>query len=128
MLDLGARFEHPYWVLNSTASRFHSRAASGTLPAMPAPFDPMAWLHSKDAEAVLHPDGALELRFDQHTPQATRQRIRRVIAGYEKLLRLQLDVPPGTRPRTVYQLLASCRLRIVGNSYQFMNGAGPMSE
>jgi hypothetical protein len=80
-------------------------------------FDPLSWLHSKGAVASLV-DGEVALLFDQHTPQPTRQRIKRVVAPYMGLLKLQLDVPPGTRPRTVQQLVASGRLRIVEGKYR----------
>jgi hypothetical protein len=34
------------------------------------------------------------------------------------VLRLQLDVEPGTRPRSVYQLFASGKLKIVEGRYR----------
>lgn len=91
--------------------------ARGILPTMPKPFDPLAWLASKDTEAFLDPAGQVQLRFGQFVRSEDRKRIRRVIAHYEDLLRLQLDVEPGTRPRSAYQLLASGRLKIVGGQY-----------
>lgn len=85
---------------------------------MPTLFDPLAWLRSKGAVASLDAAGEVQLLFDQYTPRETRERIKRVIfRWYRPVLRLQLDVPPGTRPRTVQQLVASGRLRVVEGRY-----------
>jgi hypothetical protein len=74
-------------------------------------FDPLAWLHSKGAEALLDPAGHVQLRFDQH--------IRRVIERwYLPVLRLQLAVSPGTWPRTVQQLRAIEKLKVVDGRYR----------
>lgn len=86
---------------------------------MPRPFDPLAWLASKSTEAILDPAGQVRLRFGQYVRQEDRQRIRRVIERwYLPVLRLQLDVGPGTRPRSVYQLMASGKLKIVEGRYR----------
>jgi len=86
---------------------------------MPTLFDSLAWLHSKDAEALLDPAGHIQFRFDQHVRREDRERIRRVIERwYLPVLRLQLDVKPGTRPRTVQQLMACGRLKIVDGRYR----------
>jgi len=88
---------------------------------MTALFDPLAWLRSKGAEALVTPDEVLELRFDQYTRRPDWERIKRVIGRhYEGLLRLQLDVPAGERPRSVQQLIAAGRVRIVGGRYQLV--------
>lgn len=85
---------------------------------MPTPFDPLAWLAGKSTEATLGPDGDVRLSFGPFEPWGDRKRIRRVIKRwYLPVLRLQLAVEPGTRPRSVYQLLASGKLRIVGGRY-----------
>jgi len=81
-------------------------------------FAPLSWLASKGAVASLDKDGEVALLFDQYTPQQMRLRIRRVVEPYMRLLKLQLDVPPGTQPRTVQQLVASGRLRIVEGKYR----------
>ena len=85
---------------------------------MPAMFDPLSWLHSKGAVATLDDAGEVQLLFDQYMPRPMRERIRRVVTPYMALLRLQLDVEPGTRPRTVQQLVASGRLKIVDGRYR----------
>ncbi len=93
--------------------------ARGILPTMPKPFDPLHWLATKDTEAFLDPAGQVRLRFGRFVRQEEKQRIRRVIERwYLPVLRLQLDVEPGTRPRSVYQLLASGKLKIVEGRYR----------
>ena len=83
------------------------------MPPHRAPFDPLAWLRSKEVEPYLDADGRIRLRFGQFVRPENRERIRRVIGRwYLSLLRLQLDVPEGVRPRTVQQLMAAGRLRI----------------
>ncbi|WP_428559514.1 MAG: hypothetical protein ACP59X_14350 [Solidesulfovibrio sp. DCME] len=63
--------------------------------------------------AYLDADGRIRLRFGQFVREEDRWRIRRVIERhYLALVRLQLDVPEGTKPRSVYQLMAAGRLRI----------------
>lgn len=90
---------------------------------MPKPFDPLAWLHSRSTEAFLDPAGQVRLRFGQFVRFEDRERIRRVIEHwYLPVLRLQLDVEPGTRPRSVYQLMASGKLRIVEGKYRITAG------
>jgi hypothetical protein len=90
---------------------------------MPSPFDPLAWLRSKGAEAHIVA-GEIQLRFDQSIRREDRERIRRVIERrYLGLLRLQLDVPAGVRPRTVQQLMASGRIRVVEGKYMIATGA-----
>ena len=85
---------------------------------MPTMFDPLSWLHSKGAVASLDKSGKVQLFFDQYTPRPMRERIKRVVTPYMALLRLQLDVEPGTRPRTVQQLVAARRLKIVDGRYR----------
>ena len=85
---------------------------------MAAMFDPLSWLARKGAVATLGKDGEVQLLFDQYTPRPMRDRIKRVVEPYKALLKLQLDVPPGTRPRTVQQLVASGRLKLVDGRYR----------
>ena len=64
------------------------------------------------------PDGSVQLLFESSTKRPERERIKRVIFdGYLSLLRVQLDVPDGTKPRSVFQLLASGRMKIVEGKY-----------
>lgn len=85
---------------------------------MAAMFDPLSWLATKGAVATLDKDGEVQLLFDQYMPRPMRERIRRVVEPYRGLLRLQLDVQPGTRPRTVQQLVAAGRLKLVAGRYR----------
>ena len=83
-------------------------------------FDPLHWLATKGAVASLK-DGEVQLLFSEYTNRETRERIKRVIARYYTgLLKMQLDVPPGTRPRTVQQLRAAGRLKIVEGKYNLV--------
>lgn len=78
---------------------------------MSALFDPLLWLAGKGVTPYVALDGQLRLRFGDKPPRfAERENIRFRVAPYEALLRLQLDVPEGDRPRTVRQLLASGRI------------------
>lgn len=81
-------------------------------------FDPLSWLASKGAVATLDDAGEVRLLFEQYMPRPMRERIRRVVTPYMALLKLQLDVPPGTRPRTVQQLVAAGRLKLVAGQYR----------
>ena len=85
---------------------------------MAAMFDPLHWLASKGAVASLDKAGEVQLLFDQYTPRPMRDRIGRVVGPYKALLKLQLDVPPGARPRTVQQLVASGKLKVVAGRYR----------
>jgi hypothetical protein len=84
---------------------------------MSSPFDPRAWLARKGCVASLAADGSVQLLFDEYMRREVRERIRRIIRNWDGLLRLQLDVPPGTRPRTVQQLMAAGRIRIRDGRY-----------
>ncbi len=81
-------------------------------------FDPLHWLATKGAVASLDKSGEVQLLFDQYMPRPMRERIRRVVTPYMALLKLQLDAPPGTRPRTVQQLVAAGRLKLVAGRYR----------
>ena len=85
---------------------------------MPTMFDPLSWLATKGAVAILDKSGEIQFLFDQYTPRPMRDRIRRVVEPYRALLKIQLDVEPGTRPRTVQQLVASGKLKIVEGWYR----------
>ena len=87
---------------------------------MPSMFDPLHWLATKGAVASLDKSGKVALLFDQFMPRPMRERIRRVVTPYMALLKLQLDVEPGTRPRTVQQMVAAGRLKIVDGRYRLV--------
>jgi hypothetical protein len=71
--------------------------------------DPLAVLSSKGAEVVLE-DGRIRLRFERSVRLDIRKRCYAYAAHFEALLKLQLDVPPGERPRTVQQLVGVGRV------------------
>ena len=97
--------------------------AHDILAIMPRPFGPMAWLASQSTEAFLDSAGQVRLRFGQFVRLENRERIRHLIERwYLPVLRLQLNVAPGTRPRSVYQLLASGKLKIVEGRYRITAG------
>ena len=80
-------------------------------------FDPLAALTALGAyvHADTLPDGQRAIRLTwRHESRRSAQRKGEVLrARFERLLLLQLNVPPGHRPRTVQQLVASGRLRVV---------------
>ena len=88
---------------------------------MPTLFDPLHWHASKGTEASNGADGDVRLSFGPSVPWGERKRIRRVIAHYEGLLRLQLDVPLGTMTRRVRQLITAERVRVVDEKYKTFN-------
>lgn len=68
----------------------------------------LAWLASEGGSAFLSPDGEVHILFDQYTPRQDRERIKRITARYSTALQLlQLEVPAGTQPRSVRQLITS---------------------
>ncbi|WP_148208422.1 hypothetical protein [Solidesulfovibrio magneticus] len=71
--------------------------------------DPLAVLRSKGAEVALE-DGCIRLRFERSVRLDIRKRCYAYAAHFEALLKLQLDVPPGERPRTVQQLVGVGRV------------------
>jgi len=78
---------------------------------MPALFDPLAWLSSKGVTPYIALDGSLRLRWGDRPPRfGVREDIRLFIAPYQKLLRMQLDVSEGVKPRTVQQLIAAGKI------------------
>lgn len=71
--------------------------------------DPLAVLRSKGAHVSLV-DGAVRLLFDDHVRREVRRRCYEYAAHFDALLKLQLDVPQGDRPRTVQQLVGVGRV------------------
>lgn len=83
-------------------------------------FDPLQKIHSLCGYVALCPrgdDGPFRITYGEGITSARRERIWRIVRRYERLLLLQLDVPLGTKPRTVQQLLASGRLKVVRGRY-----------
>ena len=78
--------------------------------------DPLAWL-SRELAHVALVDGAVQLTFESVVRREKRTKLYAFAARYDLLLRMQLDVPPGERPRTVQQLLAAGRIKIHDGKY-----------
>jgi hypothetical protein len=91
---------------------------------MPTLFDPLRWLARHGVVATLGPDGEVHLQFDQYMKRDVRERIRRIARNWAALLKMQLDVPPGTMPRTVRQLIATGRIRVVEGRYKTIHERG----
>ena len=90
-------------------------------------FDPLRKIHSLCGSIYLCPrgdNGPFRITYGEGITSVRRERIWRIVRRYERLLLLQLDVPPGTKPRTVQQLLASGRLRVVDGRYVLPESEG----
>ncbi|EFL85808.1 hypothetical protein HMPREF0326_01511 [Desulfovibrio sp. 3_1_syn3] len=87
-------------------------------------FDPLAKLTGLGAYAHMDigPDGrrTIRLTYARMVRANEARKAQTIRARYERLLLLQLDVPPGDRPRTVQQLVASGKIRVVGGKYKRM--------
>jgi len=84
-------------------------------------FDPLAALTALGAyvHADTLPDGQRAIRLTwRHDSRCLAQRKGEVLRSrFERLLLLQLDVPPGHRPRTVQQLVAARRVQVIEGRY-----------
>jgi len=84
-------------------------------------FDPLTALTALGAyvHADTLPDGQRAIRLTwRHDSRRSAQRTGEVLrVRFERLLLLQLDVPPGHRPRTVQQLVAARRVQIIEGRY-----------
>lgn len=84
-------------------------------------FDPLAKLAGLGAYAHLctAPDGAtcVTLTYARTSIRKAQREAQAIATKFERLLLLQLDVPSGHRPRTVQQLVASGRVRVVGGRF-----------
>ncbi len=84
-------------------------------------FDPLTKLAALGAYArlITAPDGTkrVTLSYSHKSTRKTQREAQAIAAQFERLLVLQLDVGTGQQPRTVQQLLASGRIRVVGGRY-----------
>lgn len=71
--------------------------------------DPLAVLRSKGADVFLEA-GRIRLSFGRSMRWDIRKRCYEYAAHFDALLKLQLDVPPGERPRTIQQLVGVGRV------------------
>ena len=84
-------------------------------------FDPLTKLAALGAYALLvtASDGTkhVTLNYARKSTRKTQREAQAIAVRFERLLVLQLDVGTGQQPRTVQQLLASGRIRVVGGRY-----------
>ena len=84
-------------------------------------FDPLTKIAALGAfpHLALAADGEkqISLTFARAASRKAQRDAQAIAARFERLLVLQLDVGTGQQPRTVQQLLASGRIRVVGGRY-----------
>ena len=89
---------------------------------MPALIDPLVALAGLGAYAHLETgqDGEprISLTYSRTSTVKGHRKAQTLVTRYERLLIMQLDVPPGTQPRTVQQLVALGRIRVEGGRYK----------
>ena len=84
-------------------------------------FDPLAKLAALGAYArlVIYAQGnkSVDLTWSRDSGRANQRRGYAIRSRFALLLILQLDVPPGDRPRTVQQLVAMGRVSVAGGHF-----------
>lgn len=84
-------------------------------------YDPLIALCALGATARLttdvHGQKSVTLTWALASSRVDQRRGAAILARFARLLVLQLDVPPGQRPRTVQQLVACGRVRVVGGRF-----------
>lgn len=84
-------------------------------------FDPLAKLAALGAYARLVIDAqgnkSVDLTWSRDSRRANQRRGYAIRSRFALLLILQLDVPPGDRPRTVQQLVAMGRVSVAGGRF-----------
>lgn len=89
---------------------------------MPSLFDPLAYLATLGAYAKvsLDADGEryITLDFKLGIKSKVQLQSKAIAKRYERLLLMQLDVPMGTMPRTIQQLVAAGRVRVEGRKFK----------
>ena len=95
---------------------------------MTAPFDPIAKLTSLGAEVrplLDAPEGKrLRITVMRGMSPHNGLQARRIARAYERLILLQITTGEPGRPRTVQQLLANGRLRVVDGRYVLVDSKG----
>lgn len=86
---------------------------------MPTLFDPLAYLATLGAYAKvsLGADGDSYITLDFKRGIKSKVLLQ-AKERYERLLLMQLDVPMGTMPRTIQQLVAAGRVRVEGGKFK----------
>lgn len=84
-------------------------------------YDPLLTLRALGATARLatdvHGQKSVTLTWSLASRRADQRRGAAILARFARLLALQLDVPPGHKARTVQQMVASGRVRVVGGRF-----------
>lgn len=84
-------------------------------------YDPLIALRALGATARLATDArgqkSVTLTWAMDSRRADQRRGAAILARFGRLLVLQLDVPPGHKTRTVQQLVAAGRVRVVGGRF-----------
>lgn len=78
--------------------------------------DPLGVLRAKGAHVGLE-RGYVSLAFESRVTREERTKCYAFATRFDTLLRMQLDVEPGERPRTVQQLLAAGRIKVRDGKY-----------
>ena len=81
-------------------------------------FDPLATL--KSLGAVVSYDRASKrvyMTWERKPTMYDRRKAAVILKRFEQLLAIQMDVPDGTQPRTVQQLVAAKKIRVVNGRY-----------
>ena len=85
-------------------------------------YDPLSALSALGATARLTTDAqgqqTVTLTWSRSSRRVDQRKGAAILARFTRLLMLQLDVPPGQRPRTVQQLVACGRIMIDGKRYK----------
>ena len=85
-------------------------------------FDPLNYLRSLGAyvHADCLPDGTRTIRLTWRldVSRANQRKCEKIRARFERLLLLQLDVPPGHKARTVQQLVVAGKILVANGRYK----------
>jgi hypothetical protein len=88
---------------------------------MPTLFDPLAYLATLGAYAKVSIDADGEkhitLEFKRGISSKVHLQATAIAKRYEHLMLMQLDVPMGTMPRTIQQLVAAKKLKVAAGRY-----------
>lgn len=89
-------------------------------------FDPHQYLRSLGAyvHAYCLQDGTrvVRLTWQIGVSRVNQHKCEKIRARFERLLLLQLDVPPGCQPRTVQQLVAAGKILVADGRYKIKPG------
>lgn len=89
-------------------------------------FDPLNYLRSLGAYVHTDclPDGTRTIRLTWRldVSRSNQRKCEKIRARFERLLLLQLDVPPGCQPRTVQQLVAAGKILVANGRYKVKPG------